>query len=108
MATSTIKKKASSQNGQIQIGNILIQYGTVSVKTVTQVGSTAFSYRGTETVTFERPYSSPPSVFANVLDWSAYWAATASGSSNTTLNIELSGNSNNATKYVSWLAIGTI
>lgn len=107
MANSTIKKIASSKNGAVQIGNILIQYGTVDVTTGSS-GSTAFPYRGSKTIAFERAYNSPPSTFANCEDWSTYWTASATSVTNIGLTIELSGNANNTTKSVSWLAIGTV
>lgn len=97
----------SSRSGLIQIGNIAIQYGRASAKT-TSGGSTAFPYRGYTSVTFSKAYASVPTVIANVEDWSAYWTATATAIATTSFVIELSGNANNSTKTVSWIAIGTV
>ena len=107
MATSTISKVASSKNGLIQIGNIVIQYGRASATTAYN-GSSAFPYRGSQQIAFEKPFASVPTVVANCEDWSSFWTASATGVGRNDFVIELSGNSNNTTKTVSWVAIGTI
>ena len=107
MATSAISKVASSKNGLIQIGNIVIQYGRENV-TTSSGGSSVFPYRGQKQIFFEKPFASTPTVVANVEDWSAYWTATATATSHLALVVELSGNNNNTTKTVSWVAIGTV
>lgn len=102
-----IAKVVEEGTGYLKFGNgTLVQFGSVNVTTTSSTPTGSFPYRGVSWVNFKLPFIATPFVFTNIEEDSAYWNSTANYSNANTTNIYIAGDGNNATKQVSWVAIG--
>ena len=107
MASGTIVNNNStgSSNSLKLPDGTFIQWGLVSVTTNASTSS-AFKYKGQSTVTFDEPFTTVPYVVTNVRDNAAYWNSEHASTTTTSVEINVGGNTNNATKSADWIAVG--
>lgn len=97
----------STENDALRFGKLLIQSGTISVKTTGATNASgARKYWGRATLTFPISYSSAPNVISNILDVPRYWYSSVRDITASSANIDIGGDANNATRTVNWIAVG--
>jgi hypothetical protein len=90
-----------------KIDSSKFRYGRNSVTTGIATSISPYSYYGTKDITFSPafPQGAQIMVLTNAEELSAFWISSASIANNTGFTLYLSGNANNTTKTVDWLAI---
>lgn len=105
--TFGIIESGSNSNGNyIKFSDgTMIEYGSATISTNNSSGG-IFPYLGGSYITFPTQFLNSPVCFSNIYEDSAYWNSSVTNVSPSQANLAVSGDRNNTSHIVMWLAVG--
>jgi hypothetical protein len=95
----------SNADFSIMADGSITQYGKTNV-TTSYSNASISDYFGFLVVTFPIPFTSEPKVMTNVVSNAGFWNSSAQVITTTKMELTLSGDTNNTTVPIQWVAIG--